>query len=98
MNTRRSWFKHLALVLSGVMLLNPLVTVAGQLAVDGSPGLNTRIKEAANGVPVVDIATPNGAGLSHNKFVEYNVGSRGLILNNATNKLLGRLYSGQCQS
>jgi len=87
MNTRRPWFRRLAQVLIGVMLVNPLLSMAAPLSVDSSAGGNTRIGAAGNGVPVVDIAAPNGSGLSHNKFSEYNVDPQGLILNNATQKL-----------
>lgn len=34
--------------------------------------------------PVVDIATPNSGGVSLNQFTQFNVGSRGVVLNNAT--------------
>ncbi|BBH44590.1 hemagglutinin repeat-containing protein [Pseudomonas sp. KU43P] len=45
----------------------------------GTPVIND-----AHGVPVIDIVAPNGSGLSHNQFLDYNVGTPGVVLNNAT--------------
>ena len=73
----------LALLLANVMFWQPIWAQAEGIAVSGNT--QTGIGQAGNGVPVINIAAPNGAGLSHNQFKDYNVGQQGVILNNATN-------------
>ncbi|MDP9525832.1 two-partner secretion domain-containing protein [Pseudomonas protegens] len=75
--------RGLAFILANVMFWQPLVAIADGIVVNGS---GTSLGQAANGVPIVNIAAPNGGGLSHNKFSDYNVGQQGVILNNATNR------------
>ncbi|MGO6810162.1 hemagglutinin repeat-containing protein [Rhizobium ruizarguesonis] len=76
--------QSLALLLSGLLVFQPMVANAQSVSASttapaaNQPGVGT----APNGVPLIDIVTPNSQGLSHNKYDNFNVGTPGLILNN----------------
>ncbi|WP_223533549.1 filamentous hemagglutinin N-terminal domain-containing protein [Pseudomonas sp. GL-RE-20] len=73
--------RGLAFLLANVMFWQPMWAQADGIVV-ATPG--TSLGQAGNGVPIVNITAPNGSGLSHNQFHDYNVGTQGVILNNAT--------------
>ncbi|WP_244652914.1 hemagglutinin repeat-containing protein [Pseudomonas viridiflava] len=75
--------RGLALILANALFWQPLLVQAEGIAVSGT---GTTLGQAGNGVPIVNIATPNASGLSHNQFQQYNVDSQGVILNNSTNQ------------
>src|SRR3954451_21954465 len=70
--------QSLVLLLSGLLVFQPMLasaqSVSGSTTAANQPGIGT----APNGVPLIDIVTPNSQGLSHNKYDNFNVGTPGL--------------------
>ncbi|MFB9121781.1 filamentous hemagglutinin N-terminal domain-containing protein [Paraburkholderia dipogonis] len=67
--------------------MQPLVASAqAKLTITPDAGAATRptIGTSSNGTQVVNIVAPNAAGVSSNRFSDYNVGTGGVIINNAT--------------
>ncbi|MEF1253366.1 two-partner secretion domain-containing protein [Vibrio sp. M260112] len=84
----------LTYTLCGVLTIHPALA---NVVIDGNSA-NTSKTQAGNGVEVVNIATPNNKGLSHNKYQKFDVGSQGLILNNSTQQLSQSQLGGLLQN
>ncbi|QHC48513.1 filamentous hemagglutinin N-terminal domain-containing protein [Billgrantia tianxiuensis] len=73
----------IAATLAALLLGSP-VAQAGIASDPNAPG-NQRptVLETANGVPQVNIQTPSAAGVSRNSYRQFDVSSKGAILNNS---------------
>ncbi|WP_197467403.1 DUF637 domain-containing protein [Thalassospira xiamenensis] len=67
------------------VLFNQLAPAYADVIVDTAAPSNHQasMDTAPNGVPVVNITTPDGNGLSHNKFKTFDVDHNGVVLNNS---------------
>ncbi|MEA9982617.1 filamentous hemagglutinin N-terminal domain-containing protein, partial [Herbaspirillum sp. RTI4] len=92
---------HIAALFGGLLLLslvNLVPQAQAQILSDPQAGARSPvIDNTANGRPLIQIATPNDAGVSHNQYNQFNVDPQGVILNNArqdTATQLGGYVSG----
>ncbi|ACD14843.1 two-partner secretion domain-containing protein [Paraburkholderia phytofirmans] len=87
--SRTVWFAARASAFAALCAfgMQPLVASAqAKLTITPDAGAATRptIGTSSNGTQVVNIVAPNAAGVSSNRFSDYNVGTGGVIINNAT--------------
>ena len=75
------------IALLGSSALTPALAQSTTIEIDPAGQGNTAVTSVVvegevEDTPILNIATPNAAGLSHNVFTQYDVGPEGLVINN----------------
>ncbi|MFV0349204.1 MAG: filamentous hemagglutinin N-terminal domain-containing protein, partial [Halodesulfovibrio sp.] len=85
-----------ALLICTLVLPAPLVAFAADITPDPAAAAGNRpgMDAASNGVPVVNIVAPTKSGLSHNMYLDFNVGKQGVIINNSNKPGISQLGGG----
>lgn len=80
---RPSPFRRSVLCLTlGTLILQP-IAVSAQVIATTSGAYRPQVGAAQNGVTVVQINAPSGAGVSRNQYQQFDVTPRGVVLNNS---------------
>ncbi|MCT8352788.1 hemagglutinin repeat-containing protein [Photorhabdus kayaii] len=66
-----------------IILVSCSTSFASEIVGGGDPAHHPDIFAAEGKATVVNIVTPSSSGLSHNQYLDYNVGQMGVVLNNA---------------
>jgi len=88
--------KHIFTALTSFsLLIQPILAASIVIESTKKPG-RTYLDKARNGIDVVNIARPDKNGISHNRYIHFNVPAKGVILNNSpketSTKLAGYIY------
>ncbi|AJQ28773.1 hemagglutinin repeat-containing protein [Pelosinus fermentans] len=79
------WRKKLVAWTMLLLMATQPMTAAAEVVADSKAAGGNRplVETSANGLPIVQITQPSAAGISRNQYQQFNVDSRGLILNNS---------------
>ena len=83
MNHMTKRYRKIAAAVILSLQLGTCAYAATAVTPDNTNGKNPGVTQAENGTTVVNIRTPNSKGLSHNQYLNLQVGSDGLIFNNS---------------
>lgn len=75
--------RGLVYTLSLLLIWQPMLLAAQPITPTHGTNGRPTMDKAANGVPVVNIQNPNGKGVSQNFYNDFNVGNKGVVLNNS---------------